>query len=135
MLGMYMVLENYLGMVSDYPKAHEGVPGFDFVKQVPTTWDDTKVLDGTPGEFVVIARRKGGQWFVGGITNEKERTLQVPLSFLEKGSYRMTVYSDRPDVKWNPNSIQVERKELTNSDMVSVRLAPGGVAVSIDKLQ
>jgi hypothetical protein len=47
----------------------------------------------------------------------------------------MTVYSDRPDVKWNPNSIQVERKELTNSDMVSVRLAPGGVAVSIDKLQ
>jgi alpha-glucosidase len=130
------VLENYLGMVCDYPEAYEGEPGFDFVKQVPTTWDDTKVLDGAPGEFVTIARRKGEQWFVGGITNEKERTLQIPLSFLEKGGYRMTVYSDGRDVKGNPNSIQVEQKELTNKDMVSVRLAPGGgVAISIYKLQ
>jgi alpha-glucosidase len=134
MLGMYVVLENYLGMICDHPEAYEGEPGFDFVKQVPTTWDDTKVLDGAPSEFVVIARRKGGQWFVGGITNEKERTVQLSFSFLEKGSYRMTVYSDGPDVKRNPNSIQVERKELTYKDSISVRLAPGGgVAIAIDK--
>ena len=136
MLSMYVVLENYLGMVCDYPEAYEGEPGFDFVKQVPTTWDDTKVLDGAPGEFVTIARRKGEHWFVGGITNEKERTLQLPLSFLEKGGYRMTVYSDGRDVKWNPNSIQVEQKELTNKDTISVRLeSGGGVAITIYKLQ
>jgi alpha-glucosidase len=136
MLGMYVVLENYLGMVCDYPQAYEGEPGFDFVKQVPTTWDDTKVLDGAPGESVVIARRRGEQWFIGGITNEKKRTIQLRFSFLETGRYHMTLYSDGPDVKWNPNSLQVEKKELSNKDSISVRLASGGgVAIVIDKLQ
>jgi alpha-glucosidase len=86
MLGMYMVLENYLGMVSDYPEAYEGAPAFNFVKQVPTTWDDTKVLDGTPGEFVVIAWRKGGQWFVEASPMKRKEPFKFHYPFGKKAA-------------------------------------------------
>lgn len=136
MLGMYVVLESYLGMVCDYPEAYEGEKGFDFIKEVPTTWDDTKVLAAAPGKFVLIARKKGEQWFIGGITNQEARKLTIPFSFLESGKYRITVYSDGQDVKTNPNSLQIEQRDITNKEELVVLLAEGGgIAITIKKLQ
>lgn len=71
MLAMYVVLENYQGMVCDYPAAYEGQPGFDFLKLVPTVWDETKVLDAKVGEYIIVARKKDNEWFIGSITNSK----------------------------------------------------------------
>lgn len=131
MLGMYVVLENYLGMVCDYPEAYEGERGFDFVQTVPTTWDDTKVLAGAVGKFVVIARRKGNQWFVGGINNHEARTLTIPFTFLE-GRYRVTIYHDGPEDATNPNAVEIEQREVTGKDSCVVLLSPGGgVAISM----
>ena len=94
MLAMYVILENALGMVCDYPEAYEGEPGFDFVQQVPTTWDETKVIEASMGEYLIIARRKGTDWYLGAINNSVAREIQFPLSFLSKGTFNAIMSMD-----------------------------------------
>lgn len=60
---MYVVLESYLASLCDYPEAYEGEPGFEFLKEVPTTWDQIHVPDAEVGEYVTVARRKGADWY------------------------------------------------------------------------
>ncbi|MBC7417474.1 MAG: glycoside hydrolase family 97 catalytic domain-containing protein, partial [Pedobacter sp.] len=82
MLAMYVVLESYLQMVADYPSAYEGQPGFEFLREVPTNWDETKVLSAELGSYVTIARRKGTDWYVGSINNSFSKTVEIPMAFL-----------------------------------------------------
>jgi alpha-glucosidase len=126
MLAMYVVLQNPLGMVCDYPAAYEGEPGFEFIREVPTTWDATKVLDARVGEYIVMARKKGNDWFAGAITNHSERLIDIPLSFLDGAKYVAEIYSDAAEVNAQPNHLQRESKNVTNKDVLSVRLAAGG---------
>ena len=86
MLAMYVVLESYLAMVCDYPDAYEGQPGFKFIEDVPTSWDETLVPDAQVHEYVTIARRKGGDWFIGTINNTKVKSIKLSLKFLPAGS-------------------------------------------------
>ena len=129
MLAMYVVLENYQGMVCDYPDAYEGQPGFEFIKQVPTIWDETKVLDAKVGEYILIARRKNNNWFVGAITNSEERKIPVNLNFLEEGSYAAEIYSDAPDVITNPNLLSKRIKDVSAKEQLTLNMASGGGAV------
>jgi alpha-glucosidase len=126
MLGLYVVFENYLGMVCDYPSAYEGQPGFDFIKEVPTTWDETKVLDAKVGEYVVVARRKGNDWFIGGITNHEARSVRVSARFLSSGRYEATLYADAADVMVNADHLVEKQFEITASDELVLNLAAGG---------
>lgn len=126
MLAMYVVLENYLQMVCDYPAAYENQPGFEFIKSIPTTWNETKVLDAKVCEYVTIARRNNKDWYVGTITNHEPRELNVPLTFLDKGNYTAEIYSDANDVLMNPNNLIKEIKQVTNKDMVTLKIASGG---------
>ena len=125
-LAMYVVLENYLQMVCDYPAAYEGEPGFEFIKAVPTTWDETKVLDATPGEFITIARRSGNDWYVGTITNHNAREISVSLNFLSDGNYTAEIYTDATDVNENPNHLNKQTKTVTNKDVLQIKVAAGG---------
>ena len=126
MLAMYVVLQNPLGMVCDYPAAYEGQPGFEFIKEVPTTWDASKVIDAKVGEYIVIARKKGDDWFAGAITNHSERLIDIPLKFLDDEKYVAEIYSDAADVNAEPNHLKKENKNVINKDVLSLRLAPGG---------
>ena len=126
MLAMYLVLETNLGMVCDYPEAYEGQAGFEFIKEVPTTWDETKVLDAKVNEYITIARRKGNDWYVGTITNHAARDIQVPLSFLKDGNYKADIFSDASDVNTEPNHLQKQTKAITNKDVIPLHIAPGG---------
>ena len=96
-LALYVVLESPLQMVSDYPEHYAGQHDFEFIKQVPTTWDEIRVLDGLPMENITIARRSGKDWYVGSITNWDARDVKVPLSFLGEGKYTAEIYADAPD--------------------------------------
>lgn len=129
MLAMYVVLENYQGMLCDYPQAYEGEPGFDFLKIVPTVWDETKVLDGKLREFITIARRKGSDWFIGSITGNQRREVKIDFNFLKSGNWEATVYSDAKDAAVSPNKLVKESRMIQSSDTVSVTLAAGGGAV------
>ena len=126
MLAMYLVLETNLGMVCDYPAAYEGQDGFEFIKEVPTTWDETKVLDAKVNEYITIARRKGNDWYVGTITNHEARDIQVPLSFLKDGNYTADIYSDANDIDTQPNHLSKQTKAVTNKDVMSLHIASGG---------
>jgi alpha-glucosidase len=133
MLAMYAVLENTLQMVCDYPAAYEGEPGFEFIKEIPTTWDETKVLDAEVDKYITVARRKNNDWYIGTINNHEARSLTIPLSFLNDGNYAATIYTDADDVTTNPNDLKKEIKQVTAKDVLTVNVAGGGgVAIQLN---
>ena len=123
-LAHYVIYESPLQMVSDDPSAYENAAGFDFIKQVPTAWDETQFLDGTPDSHIVLARRSGRSWYVGAMTNEQGRVVDVPLSFLPPGSFEATIWQD------GAGASEVERvsKQVTRRDRLRIRLVSGGGA-------
>jgi alpha-glucosidase len=126
MLAMYVVLENYLQMVCDYPSAYENQPGFEFIQNIPTTWDETKVLNASVGEYITIARRKKSDWYVGTITNHNERNLTIPLNFLDAGEYQLELFSDAADVSENPDHLEKQVKKINKTDTINIKIASGG---------
>jgi len=134
LLGMYVVMESYLQIVSDYPEAYEGQPGFEFIKSVPTSWDETKVLAASLREYVIIARRKGDSWFVGGINNHQEREIRFSLEFLSAGPQIAEIYSDAPDVVRDPNQLVYIQRTVTSRDTLVIKMAGGGgIAIKIKR--
>ncbi len=125
-LAMYVVLESYLQIISDYPKAYEGQPGFDFLKQVPTNWDETKVLNAEAGAYITIARKKNDIWYIGSITNDQSREYKLPLTFLGEGNYQAEIYADATDTDSKPNNLVLKKMQVTNQSVLDVRLAAGG---------
>jgi alpha-glucosidase len=125
-LAMYVVYEMPLAMVSDFPEALAGRPGMEFIEQVPTVWDDTKVLNGTPAEFVTIARRHGGTWYIGSMTNWDPRDLEIDLSFLDAGEYEVKIFADGADADRVATSLDISTKRLTSRDRLKIHLASGG---------
>lgn len=137
-LALYVVLFSPLQMAADLPENYEGRPEFRFIRAVPATWDETRVLDAEIGDFVVIARRKGDAWYLGAITDENARELQVPLSFLEPGrKYEAKIYADGKDADFetNPAPVEISTRTLQSSNVLGMRLArSGGQAVSLKPL-
>ena len=126
MLAMYVVLESYLSMIADYPEAYKDQAGFDFIQNVPTTWDETIVPAGEVHQHLTIARRKGRNWYIGTINNTKGRSFKLPLNFLPSGKYRAKIYSDSNDAAENPNHLSITEQTLTNIDTLTLQLAAGG---------
>lgn len=126
MLAMYVVLQNALSMVCDYPAAYEGQPGFEFIQQVPTNWDETKVPNAQVDKYVAVARKKGDNWYIGAITNHQARGVNVPLGFLGDGTYTAEIYTDAPDVAANPNNLVKQTRTVTKNDVLNLQLASGG---------
>jgi alpha-glucosidase len=125
-LALYVIYENPMPMVSDSPSAYEGQMGFEFLKEVPTTWDETRFLAGQAGEFVVLARRKGKSWYLGGITNGTARDLSVPLDVLGSGEFEAEVFVDGSLSEDEPNGIRKESGAIEGGDPLAVKMAPGG---------
>jgi len=110
----------------DKPSDYQGESEIEFFEKVPTVWDDTKVLQGEIGQYVSTARRSGNDWFVGTITNNDGRTLDISLNFLPKNKkYTASIYSDDPTVKTR-TQVKVERVKVDASKKLTVKLAPSG---------
>ena len=127
-MALYVVLESGFTMVSDYPEAYRGEKELDFISRVPNAWDETRVLEGEPGKFIAIARRKGNEWYVGCLTGSSEaRVLQVPLDFLPSGKlYQAEIYADAPDAGQFPKKTVKQERAVRGSDLLKVEMAPGG---------
>lgn len=134
-LALYVVYENPMPMVADDPSAYEGQPGFDFLTEVPTTWDETRFLIGEPGEYVVMARRQGNAWYLGGITNWTPREIDVPLDFLSAGEFEATLYADGSLDESLPNSLSKQQRTVTAATPLHIALAPGGGFVAVIRAQ
>jgi alpha-glucosidase len=111
-LAMYVVYLAPFQMVSDHPGAYENEPAFEFIKGVPATWDESRTLDGQPGQYVTMARRHGNDWFLGAMSNWEPRVLDITLDFLGDGHYAAEIYADAPDADRFPKNVVVEAKEL-----------------------
>ena len=125
-LAMYVCFDNPNPMVADYPTAYGGQPGFDFLQLVPTWWDETRVLVGDIGEVLVTARRKGGTWYVGGMSAKRRRDLALPLSFLGGGPFTVKVWKDAPDAENDPNHLTTESRKARSADTLKIHLALDG---------
>jgi alpha-glucosidase len=127
-LAMYVVYESPLVMVSDYPEAYKNEPGFEFIEKVPTVWDETKVLSGEPGKYVVIARRNGNNWYLGAMTNWDARDLEIPLDFLGGRLCEAQVFADGADADKVGTSVKINKQVVGSGGTLKVHLAPGGGA-------
>lgn len=125
-LAMYVVYQASSQMVSDWPGDYEGQPEFQFIKDVPATWDETRALNGEPAEYVTIARRSGNNWFLGSMSNWTPRELIVPLDFLGAGKYIAQIYADAPDADQQPKHVTIQKKTVTHASRLKLQLAPGG---------
>jgi alpha-glucosidase len=125
-LAMYVVFFSPLQMLSDYPESYDHNPGMSFLDRVPTVWDQTIVVNGEPGEYVTIARRKGSTWYLGSMTNWTPRNLGIPLGFLGAGSYRAEILGDGPDATQNAKSLSVTTAVVNARGHLEAHLAPGG---------
>ncbi len=137
-LALYVTLYSPLQMAADLPENYEAhMDAFQFIRDVPVDWDDTKVLEAEPGDYVSIARKEKGRpdWYIGAITDENSRTATLSLDFLEAGKkYQATIYKDGTDADWSskPESYTIEKMTVTSKTRLTVKLAAGGgVAVSI----
>lgn len=130
-LAMYVVYDSPLQMVSDDPDAYRDAPGFEFIRRVPTAWDETRFLQGEPGRDIVLARRQGQTWYLGAMTADEARTARVPLRFLPPGRYRATLWEDGEVARELRRSVRTVR----HGDVLTLRLAPaGGAAVVLEPL-
>jgi len=137
-LALYVTMYSPLQMAADLPENYEvHMDAFQFIKDVATDWDDTKIIAAEPGDYITIARKAKGtnNWFIGAITDENRRNAAIPLDFLDKGKkYNATIYEDAPDADWknNPEAYIIKHMIVDASTILNIPLAPGGgVAVSI----
>lgn len=123
-LAMFVVYDSPLQMVSDEPEAYVNASGFDFVKQVPTAWDDTSFIDGTPDSHIVLARRKGKDRYIGAMTHGTARNVRIPLSLLGSGRFDATIWQDGA----SPNNLDRITQQVTSRDALSIQMNAGGGA-------
>lgn len=126
MLAMYVCWDNPMPMVADYPAAYESQPGFDFLRLVPTWWDETRVVLGEIGEVLVTARRKGSTWYLGALSAGSRRELTVPLTFLPEGRFTARLWKDGEDVAADPNRLALSLQEVSAAEPLVVTVAPDG---------
>lgn len=132
-LGMYVVYESPLQMLADTPTAYEKEPEcMQFLSQVPVVWDETKVISAAVGEHIIVARRNGDTWYLGGMAGEKGGSFEIPLDFI-KGNKTMTSWEDGVNVDLNAEDFAVRTKKVKAGDKISISMYDGGGFAAIIK--
>ena len=140
-LGEFVVIYSPLQMAADAIENYEGQPALTFIESCPTTWSKTLVPYGEIGKYVTVARKErgGDNWWVGSITNEEARTLELRLDFLDEGAtYRAVIYEDGPtaDFERNPYEMTIRQQEVTCQSTLTLRLArSGGAGIRIERIK
>jgi len=125
-IALLVVYESPFLVLCDHPDAYRNQPGFEFVRRVPASWDETRVVAAQPMDYVVIARRRGREWFVGGINDWTPRQVEIPLEFLGSGDYQAELYVDAPDAGENPTHLEMRQLTVDRAMRLRLWLAPGG---------
>lgn len=140
-LALYVTMYSPLQMAADLPENYEkNMDAFQFIKDVPTDWDTTVVLDAEIGDYVYVARKQKNKndWYIGAITDEQSREFNLRFDFLEENKkYEATIYKDAETADWlvNPMQYKIENKKINKKDKLKIRLAPGGgCAISVKEV-
>lgn len=138
-LALYVTIYSPMQMAADLPENYEAkLDAFQFIKDVAVDWDDTKILEAEPGDYITIARKaknRNDEWYLGAITDENPRTATASLNFLTpKQKYVATIYGDASDAHWekNPMAYKIEQFLVNEKTVLKLNLAAGGgAAISI----
>jgi alpha-glucosidase len=126
-LAMFVVFDSPMQLFSGNPS--QGLLESQYMEllgSIPTTWDETHIADGKLGEYIVTARKKGADWFVGAMTNWSARTVTIPLSFLEAGTFKATICADGINAdKWASDYV-IRVQTVKQGDSLVMKMAPGG---------
>ncbi len=130
-LALYVVIYSPLQMASDLPENYENNKAFQFIEDVPTDWTDTRVLDAVIGDYVCIARkdRNSDDWFLGSITDENARKIEIKLDFLDPDkTYIAQIYQDSPDADWktNPTGFKYIEQKVDKENILILDMKAGG---------
>jgi alpha-glucosidase len=129
-LAMYVVFENHLPMLADYPEAFQGQGGFEFLTTVPANWDETRVLMAELDRVLVVARRRGNVWYLGGMTGDKSASVDLPLAFLGDGDFTAELLLDAA----GDDPTKLENRQLNANANASLRIeipAGGGFVATV----
>ena len=129
-LALFVVYDSPVCCVCDHPSHYRDQPGADFLRRVPTVWDETRVLDGVVGEHLVIARRTDQEWFLGALTDSRAREVPVKFDFLGRGRWKLRLWRDAPDSDVNAEHVEAEERVIDTSETLKLHLAPAGGAVA-----
>jgi alpha-glucosidase len=130
-LALYVVIYSPLQMAADLIENYEANPAFQFIRDVPADWHETRVLHAQIGDFITTVRREreGDEWFLGSITDEEARQLETRLGFLTPGmTYVAEIYSDGDGADWetNPYVLDIDQYLVDSTTLLKLDLAPGG---------
>lgn len=141
-LALYLTMPSPMQMVCDLPENYQRFPdAFQFIKDVPVDWSDSKYLEAEPNRYITVARRdkNSDDWYVGAITDDKARTAIIDMSFLPKGEkFEATIYEDARDAHWkdNPQAYKIRKISVDSKTKLKQYIAPGGgTAIRIAKKQ
>lgn len=126
-MALYVVLESGVQMMADNPtRYYQNDDCTRYIASVPTTWDETRALAAEAGEYVVVAKRKGNKWYIGGITNNTPRDLKLPLSFLAKGQHHLTAFRDGKNADYQAMHYNKVEQTVTPAETLDIHLARNG---------
>jgi len=140
-LALYVIIFSPQQMASDLPENYGENPAFEFIKEVPCIWSDTKVMNAEIGKYVTMARKdwNSDEWYIGSITNEEPRIIALDLSFLEDSlDYRSEIYTDGKNADYitNPESVKIFSQVVNSGMQMNLELAAGGgTAIRLVPLQ
>ena len=132
-LGMYVVYESPLQMLADSPSNYYREPVcMEFLSQVPVVWDETRVLKASVGEYVIVARRHGDAWYIGGMAGEKGQKFEIDLDFI-KGNKTLTYWEDGVNVDMNANDVARRTRKVKQGDKITITMYDGGGYAAVIK--
>jgi alpha-glucosidase len=129
-LAMFVVYESAFQVFCESPYNVRNKQGSDFLKGIPAFWDETKVIEGMPGEYIAMARRSGNKWYIGGMSVNK-RDFEIHTGFLDNKSYKVTMWADSPDADINPRKLIKTDFESRKDSVIKAKVAAGGGFVAI----
>ena len=126
-MALYVIYESPLQMLSDTPSNYmKEQESTDFLTRVPVVWDDLKVLDAKVGDYLLLARRSGNDWFVGGMTDWTGRQLELDLSFLPAGEYTIDIFQDGINADRYAQDYKHLNRNVKSGEKMKIQMAPGG---------
>jgi alpha-glucosidase len=129
---MYVIYESPLQMLADSPSNYYHEPAaMDFLSKVPTVWDETRGIDGKVGDFIIMARRSGSQWYIGGMTDWTSRDATIRLDFLPEGEHTLTLWQDGPNADKAAVDCITKKIKVSKGQTITIPMAKGGGFVGI----
>ena len=125
-LAMFVVYYSPYTVACDHPDNYKDQKGIEFLKEVPASWDDTRFLCGDVGEYILMARKSGNRWYIGGMNNSTPREAVINLDFLPEGKYKLHYFKDNENSNIEPTQLSIGTENVDSGQLYKLKMEKGG---------